>query len=95
MIRSTKVSKLKCKEDLEHCELWDEKEEFINGHSRSREREADKIKSVRHGDVRRYRLRSRRSCRSNDNLKDMSSDGSKERYGKYKAERRRKEKVKW
>ena len=93
MIRSTKSRWLTCKEDIEHWELWDEGEEYLNRNSRSRERESDKIRALRHVEFRRNPSRFR--GRSIDNFRDVSRDRSRDRCGKYEDERRNKEHVKW
>ena len=93
MIRSTKIRWLTCKEDMELWELWDKKEECLNNNRRSREREANKIRALRHVEFRRSRSRSRR--RSIDNFIDISRDKSRDRYGKYENKRRNKEQDKW
>ena len=43
MIRSTKVRWLTNEEDVEHWELCDKKEEYVNRNSRSTDREAKNI----------------------------------------------------
>ena len=55
MIRSTNVGWLTYIEDMEYWELWDKKEECLNETSRSKEREADKIRAIR----RRLKIRGR------------------------------------
>ena len=46
LIRSTKIKRFTSKEVMELWDVRDEKEEYLNGNSRSREREADKIKAL-------------------------------------------------
>ena len=53
MIRSTKVRWLTYEDDINYCELWDKKEEYLNRNSRSTEKKADKIRALRHGEFRR------------------------------------------
>ena len=93
MIRSTKIRWLTCKEDVEHWKLWDKKQEHLNRNGRSREREADNIKALRHVEFRRSRSRSRE--RSIDNFRDVQRNRSRDGHGKCKDERRNKEQVKW
>jgi len=95
MIRSTKIRWLTYNEDMEYWELWDKKEEYLNRNSRSREREADKIAALRNDRSHRSRSRSRGRSRSMDNFRGISRDRSRDRYGKYEDERKRKEQVKW
>ena len=92
MIRSTKVRWLTYEEDMEHWESWDKKKEYLNRTSRSREREADKIRALEHVEFRRCRSRSR--GRSIDNVRHISRDRSRNRCEKYENERRKKEQVK-
>ena len=58
MIRSTKIRWSTYREDMENWEFWDKKEECLNRSSRSREREADKIRALRQVEFRRSRSRS-------------------------------------
>ena len=92
-LRSTKIRCLTCKEDTKWWDAWHKKEEYLNRNSRSREREADKIRALGHVEFRRSRSRSR--GRSIDNFGDVSRDRSRDRYGKHEDERRKKEQVKW
>ena len=65
---------------MKYSKSWDKKEDFINGQSRSRARETDKIRSLRLGDVHRSSLgtRERSRTRSNDDFRDNSRDRSRE-----------------
>ena len=69
MIRSTKISWLTFKKDVQHWGLCDKKEEYWNKNSRSRERGADKIRALRHVEFRRSRSRS--SGRSIDSFEHI------------------------
>ena len=71
-IRSTKIRWLTYKEDMDYWDVWDKKKEYLNKNSRSREREADKIRALRHVDFQRSRSRSK--SRSIDNFRDISRD---------------------
>ena len=91
MIRSTKIRWLTYKEDAEYWNAWDKKEEYLNRNTRRREAEADKITALRHVDFQRSRSRSR--GRSMDNFRDIQRDRSRDRYGKYKDEEERRNKL--
>ena len=95
MIRSTKVRWLTYKEDMNYWQLWDEKEEFMDRHSRSRAREADRNRALGRGGNYRSRSRSRGRSIGRDNMNDIPRDGSCDRYGRYEDERKNKEQVKF
>ena len=59
MIRRTKIRWLIYEEDMESWDLCDEEEDHLNRNSRSREREADNIKALRHDEFSRFSSRSR------------------------------------
>ena len=85
MIRSTKIRWLTYKEDMEHLQSWDKKEEYLNRNSRSRVREAVEFR----------RSRSRSRGISIDNFGDISRDRSRDGCGKFKDESRKTEQVMW
>ena len=68
MIISTKLKWLTHEEDMECWNVRAKKEEYLNRNSRSKEREADKIRALRHVEFQRSRVR------SIDNFTDISRD---------------------
>ena len=95
MIRSTKVRWLTYKEDMEFWELWDEREEIMDRHSRSRAREVDKNSALAHGGNYRYRSRSSGRSRRKDNANDILRDRSCNAHGEHEDDRNKKEQVKF